>query len=137
MADCPKHNLDTRGYGRGRSRARRWERSAQNTQLKSQHGRNIQYLATESTAFEPRPGQRSCDATVYVKDEVKIHDDKTSMADVATPKQGTVMSVHGNSIFKLEDHSPPSFPISVLATKIEHIVPKNDPLPLQIKIDML
>ena len=93
MADSSKHNLiNPRRRGRGRARARGRERTSQDIELatvpfESQlqgHGRNIQYLATASTATEPRPGQRD----VAMKDEVN------GKPTVATPEQGTMWQLH-------------------------------------------
>ena len=93
MAEKPKLNLNPRGRGRGRARARGWaqDNTVPSESLPQGHGRNIHYLATASTATEPRPGQRSQD--VAVTDDVKI-----TVADMATPEQGKVRQVHGKSI---------------------------------------
>ena len=94
MADSPKHNVVNprrrgRGRGRGRARARGLSQGTQLFESQPQgHGRKIQYLATASTVIEPRPGQASRDVTV--EDEVQIHNDKVTVADMATQEQGKV-----------------------------------------------
>ena len=104
MADSPEYNVVNsrrhgRGRGRGHAKARGQERLSHGTQLatvpsESQpqgHGRNIQCLATESTAVEARPGQAS--RVVTVEDD----NDKLTVADMATPEQGKERQLHGKS----------------------------------------